>query len=201
MRSGVGAERSRRGPRLVGGPAAMKDIARGRIAALRLGVGAAADADQGLADDVVEEEGAGVDRVAAEDRAEARAARSRSRGVFVEGGGDQLGAAQRGHARDRVGEGGVEGVGAVGEGVHRAGPQLGLGLARSSPRVGDYEHRADERPDPLLSAGRQTVDAGHLGSRHRRRDRRDCGARHRGDRLGGVDRAAAAKRDKVGRTR
>ncbi len=47
-------------------------------------------------------------------------------------------------------------------------------------------------------AGRRWI-AGHLGARHRRRDRRHAGAGDRGDRLRGVDHAPAAERDQAGR--
>ena len=83
------------------------------------------------------------------------------------------------------------------ERVHRAGPQLRLGLARHRVRVGHHQRRAHQPPRPLLGPGGQPVDAGHLGAGHRRRDRRDPGAADRGDRLRGVDHAAAAEGDEV----
>ena len=59
-----------KGCEAVGGAGGHEGHRPGQDRGVGLGVGAAADADQGLADDVVEGEHAGVDRVAAEDRAE-----------------------------------------------------------------------------------------------------------------------------------
>ena len=201
MASGVGAEGRRQGREAVGGPGGHEGHCSGQDRGVDSGVGGAADADEGLADDVVEGEGAGVDCVAAEDRALGQGGAVALGGVFVEGGGDQFGAAQGGHPGDRVGEGGVEGVGAVGEGVHRAGAQLGLGGAghrrrgrRSPARAGPCASTRSSAPAgrrwmPVISA--PDIVVGIAATR---------APRHRGDRLRGVDRAAAAEGDEVRRS-
>ena len=87
----------------------------------------------------------------------------------------------------------------MGEGVHRAGPQPRLGQAGHRPEIGDHQVGAHERGDAVLGARRQAVDPGHLRARERRRDRRHRGAGDGGDRLGGVDHAAAAEGDEARR--
>ena len=148
----IGSDRGANGLEGVGSLAGEEGGGAGQDRRVGLRVRGAADADQGLADHVVEAELGGVDRVAAEQRAERQVRALAGGGVLVERGGDQLGAAQRRHHRDRVGERRVERVGAVGEGVHRAGPQLRLGLARHRLGVGDHQARPDHRPRTRSSA-------------------------------------------------
>ena len=131
---GVGADRRREGRELLRGAGDHEGHRPREDRRVGLGVGAAADADQGLADHVMEGEHPRVDRVAAEDRAEGQRGAVALGAILVEGGGDQLGAAQRGHPRDRVGERRVEGVGPVGKRVHRARPQRPLRAGWSSRR-------------------------------------------------------------------
>ena len=164
-----------------------------------LGVRAAADADQGLADHV-------VDARTAPSRSRSRRGSSRARGRRGRArprswsSAVAISSAPRSAviARDRVGERRVERVGAVGEGVHRAGPQLGLGLAGHRLGVGDHEAAGGPAPSTRSSApaGSRWI-AGHLGARERRRDRRHLGAGDRGDRLRGVDHPAAAEGDQA----
>ena len=112
-------------------------------------------------------EGAGVDRVAAEDRAERQGgAVALGRGSSSSAVGDQLGAAQRGHPRDRVGEGRVEGVGAVGEGVHRAGAQRAARAGWSSPR--GRRSPAPGGPAPRPGPRRRRAGGGCRSSRRPR---------------------------------
>ncbi len=70
MVSGVGSEGGCQRSQAVVGSGGHEGHRPGEDCCVGLGVGGAADSDEGLADDVVEGEGAGVDRVAAEDRAE-----------------------------------------------------------------------------------------------------------------------------------
>ena len=152
-------------------------------------------AHQGLADHVVDREQRRVDRVAAEDRAERQGRAVAVVGALVQGLADQLRAAQRGHPRHRVGERRVERVGAVRERVHRAPAQLRFGLAGHRLGIRDHQLRANQALGPLLGAGRESMDAGHLGPREGGRDRRHRLALHRGDRLRGVDHPPAAEGD------
>ena len=157
--AGVGPDRRRRASAICRGPGARIDaIARGRIAALVSAWGLPQTRTRVWQIDVVEaEQRRSRSRSRRGSSPSARAPRSRDRRLLVERGGDQLGAAQRGHPRDRVGERRVERVGAVGEGVHRAGPQLRLGLAGHRLRVGDHQRRAHQRPTrgPRRPAGRR----------------------------------------------
>ena len=143
-----------------GARGAMKAIARGRIAALVSRVRAAADADQGLADDVVEgEQRRSRSRSRrGSSRARGRRGRARSRSwssaVAISSAPRSAAIRETGLAKRRV-----ERVGAVGEGVHRAGPQL-------APRAGSViasgsaiTRLGRTRPvDAVLGAGREPVD-------------------------------------------
>ena len=121
-----------------------------------LRVGAAADADQGLAD----RRGGGRTcrsrsrsrRAASRAPAAPGCARSRSWSSEV-----AISSAPRSarHLRDRVGEGRVERVGAVGEGVHRARPQLAPPAGSSSP-----PGRRSPGPGGPSSATRASAPAG-----------------------------------------
>ena len=86
-----------------------------------------AGTDEGLSKDVVQRHAGPVDR----DRAEQGAERERTtvalRWRLVQGAGEQLGAAKRRIAGEGVGEGRVEGLGPVCQGVHRGGAELRLG--------------------------------------------------------------------------
>ena len=192
---GLGPDRGRERRELLRVPGDHEGHRPGQDRGVRLRVGAAADPDQRLADHVVDGEHRrsrsrsrrGSSRGPAQPR-------SRSLGSWSSERGDQLGAAQGRHPGDRVGERRVERIGAVGEGVHRAGPQLRLGLAGHRVGIGDHQRRPDQATRPLSApAGRRWMP-GHLRPRHRGRDRGDAGAADRGDRLRGIDRRGRPRR-------
>ena len=142
---------------------------------------------------MVQADPGGVDRVAAEDRAEGERGAVALLPLFVER--PAISSAPRSAVISETGfERQVERVGAVGQRVHRAGPQLPLRLAGHRLRVGDHQRRphhprarssapSGSRWIPVISAPDIVVGIATTPA-----------PRDRGDRLRHVNHPAAAER-------
>ena len=194
---GIRGQRFRQRLDLLGRPARIASIVRGKQRGVGLGVRDTEDTDRGLAENVMESEAGSVDRDRTEQGTEGKGRAVALLGQLIERTRDQFRPTEGGLARERIGERCEERVGSVSERVHRSGPELELRGARHRIGIGEHQGGPVETRDLRFAARGQTVEAGDRRAGERRRDGRHLSAGDRRDRLRRIDHAATAEGDQT----